>query len=117
MRKQLAVLAIFASAMNPSVAHADAYCAGLTYEALTYSNGDVMILPAWRNDWIVICNLNTPRNGVSTSTCFSWFSAINSSILYNKSVGYYFAGIEQSACATLPTYSGTPAPLYVRLTK
>lgn len=117
MKKQLAVLAIFAGALTHSAAHADAYCAGLTYEALTYGNGDVMILPAWRGDWIVICNVNTPRNNVSPSTCFSWFSAINSSIIYNKSVGYYFAGIDPSACTTLPTYGNTPAPVYVRLTK
>jgi hypothetical protein len=117
MRKQLAVLAVFASALTPSVAYADAICYGLTNNAITYATGDVMVLPAWRGDWIVICNVNTPRNNVSPSTCFSWFSAINNSILYNKPVGYYFAGIDQSACATLPTYSSAPTPVYVSLNK
>ena len=103
--------------ISPMTAKAEAYCSGLTSEAIAYSNGDVMVLTTWRGDWITICNLNNTRNGVTPQTCFAWFSTINSSILYNKAVGYYFTGIDPSACATIATYVNAPVPYYVRLTK
>jgi hypothetical protein len=108
---------ILSVALSTTPASADAYCSGLTTTALSYSNGDVMVLPVWRGDWLKLCNLNTTRNSVTPQTCFAWFSTINSSILYNKEVGYYFGGMDPTGCATVATYDGTPAPVYVRLTK
>jgi hypothetical protein len=105
------------SAVAASPASADIYCASLVNEALTYSNGDVMVYPAWRNDWLTICNINMTRNNVSPQMCFAWFSTINNAILYNKSVGFYYVGTDLTGCPLVPTYGGSPSPLYVRITK
>ena len=111
------IAAICVSASVASPASAETYCASLVNETLTYSNGDVMVYPAWRNDWVTICNINIARNNVTPALCFAWFSTINNAILYNKSVGFYYVGVDPSGCPTLPTYSSSPAPLYVRITK
>jgi hypothetical protein len=109
--------AIFASAFVASPAYADAYCASPVNEALTFASGDVMVFPAWRNDWLAICNINTTRNNVTPQVCFAWFSTINNAILYNKSVGFYYSGIDPTGCPSIPVYTISPAPLYVRIAK
>lgn len=117
MKYEFAMIAAVSVLASSTIAKADAYCSGLTIEALVYSNGDVTVYPDWRNQWITVCNLNNTRNGITPQTCFGWFSTINSSILYNKSVGYYFTGVDPSACTTMATYENAPVPYYVRLTK
>jgi hypothetical protein len=102
------------SAALPSTAHAAAYCSGLIYEAITYDSGDVMILPAWRADWTVVCNLNTTRSGVSAQTCFAWFAQIQAAVTQKKNLGIYYGTIEQAQCNTMATYINAPVPLYVR---
>ena len=100
--------------MIPSPAHADAYCVGLLNEALTYNDGGVMIYSQWRNDWTHICNLNTTWNSISPQTCFAWFSQIQTAVTARRPIGVYYAGLAPAQCATMPVYTSTPAPLYVR---
>lgn len=116
MRKSAYFLAAIASFGLASQAHAAAYCSGGIYEAVTYDSGDIMILSAWRNDWTVVCNLNTPRGTISPSTCFAWFAQVQTAITAKKPMGIYFYTIEQSQCATMPTYGAAPTPGYVRTT-
>jgi hypothetical protein len=49
-RALMAVAGVSASLVMSAPASADVYCQGLVLEALSYHNGDVMILPDWRGD-------------------------------------------------------------------
>ena len=100
-----------------STANAAANCGGSVSHMITYSNGDLMILGAWRADWTVICNVNDERQSVKPATCFTWFSEISSSITENKTVSLYYPSITQPECATMPTYSASPVPSYVMIIK
>lgn len=106
----LAIIA--AGALVSAPALADITCVSATAKALSYASGMVLIEPNFRGDFIEICNLNQTWNGVSPETCFSWFSSVNSSIIFNKNIEIYYTG-SNFACATIPTYGSAPAPVYV----
>jgi len=101
----------------PSNASATAWCSGPITNTLTYSNGTVMILSSWRSGWTQICNVKEEWKGVAPEVCYVWFSHVSSAITEDKSMTVYYTGIQQSECATMPTYGGAPAPAYVMLTK
>lgn len=112
----LAALTGIALALS-SNAFAAAYCSGPISHTLTYASGDVLILSSWRSTWTQVCNVKQEWKGVTPEVCYLWFSKISSAITEDKSMTVYYAGIEQSECATMPTYGGAPAPGYMLLTK
>lgn len=93
------------------------YCSGVANNALTYSNGDVMANVSWRVDWVKLCSLTQTYGDVSPQTCFAWFSVINNSMSYNKSLTVYYPTISDAECATMPTYGGAPIPGYVMMNR
>lgn len=80
---------------------------------LTYRDGAVLVLTAWRNDFMQICNLTVIWKGVAPATCFAWMSQIAGAISAGKRTGFWYDGTEANFCATIPTYGSAPAPVYV----
>lgn len=117
MKKALSSMFASAALLTSSNAGATAYCQGDITNTLTEADGDVLIRSSWRDDWATICNLDQTRQGISPSTCFGWFSSVSSSITENKQVVIRYSGLDQSACANMPTYSNAPVPAYVMLVK
>jgi len=78
---------------------------------LVYASGAVNILHSGRGDYTFICNLKQDRLGVSITTCAMWTSMLTN-IHNNKSKASFYYGGEGS-CSTLPTYSASPAPVYI----
>lgn len=110
-RAALAAIATLAAFSN---ARAEAqYCTGLITEHLVYSDGTLMILAPWRNDWINLCNLQSPWKGVSTEACFSWFSLVTAARTNNEPIDVYYDS--NLTCATFGTYGGAPGAVYVRM--
>jgi len=107
-----AVLAIVVG-LSAGVARADIYCTGPISEYLVYSDGTLMVYSSWRNHWTVLCNTQGLWRGIPSETCFSWLAVVGSAKIHNKPLGVYYSG--NLDCTTLETYSGAPAPVYVRL--
>lgn len=81
---------------------------------LVYSNGAVNISHAGRNDYTFICNLKTERQGVSIATCATWASFLFDAKKNNRKVQFYYNSHENyNSCSELPTYSASPAPVYI----
>jgi hypothetical protein len=106
------VLAL-AALMTATTARADVNCSGSVSEHLVYSDGSLMIRPSWHAGWIIVCSTQAPWKGVSTESCFTWFSMITSARLHNKGVGIYYLG--DAPCSSFSTYYGAPGPVYVRM--
>lgn len=98
-----------------SPAHAGVYCGGTApvSRILTYRNGDVLVNPTWRGNYIQICNLTTKWKDVDPSVCFAWMSKIASAISFGKPTGFWYELSDPIYCASLPTYSSSPAPYYI----
>lgn len=96
-------------------AHAGVYCRGTVSVSriLTYANGDILVNPTWRGDFIKICNLKTAWKGADPTACFAWMSKIASAISFGKPVGFWYELSNPIYCSTLPTYQSSPAPVYV----
>jgi hypothetical protein len=87
------------------------FCGGKIRTVLTYSDGTVMILPDFHNDWLAVCNLNSDWKGVSPVTCVSWFASATRAVANQATVGMYYADVP--SCAAVPTYRSAPAPVYL----
>lgn len=113
--KSLAALAALSLTMAIMPARADVNCTGGVMDHLVYHEGTLMIRSSWRNDWTYLCNLQAPWKGVSTEACFTWFGLLTAARTHNKSINIYYVG--ETACSTLGTYGGAPAPVYVRMSE
>jgi hypothetical protein len=95
-------------------AHADFYCSVNVQSVLPYHTGAVNILHSGRNDYTYICNLNTTHTvGISVEplTCAMWTALLLQAKKNNTPVTFWYAG--NGSCATLPTYSNAPVPVYI----
>ena len=81
---------------------------------LVYANGAVNVRHTGRDDYTHICSLKEERQGVSIATCAMWTSMLlNLKEKAKKADFYYTTTPEYNSCADLPTYSASPAPVYI----
>lgn len=81
---------------------------------LVYNDGSVNVMHSARNDYTFICNLNQDRLGVSAATCAMWTAMLQSLKKAGKRADfYYYTDSRFTSCANLPTYSTSPAPVYI----
>jgi hypothetical protein len=97
--------------MLPVSALADYSCSATLTAVLVYNDGSINVFHPARNDYTYICNLNTPRLGVDTTTCAVWTALMLSARKNGTPVTFYYPGT--GSCATLPVYSNSPAPTYI----
>jgi hypothetical protein len=109
-RRQLAAIVAALGALAAAESRA---CAGTLNEYIVYSDGTLMVFGSWRGDWTYLCSTQGTLHSISSETCFSWLAMATAARVHNKTFGVYYAG--SLNCATLPTYSGSPAPMYVRV--
>jgi hypothetical protein len=95
----------------PAMASATFECTVRVQKVLVYGNGAVNVLHDGRGDYTVICNLNTDRQGVSPVTCAMWAAMLQNIRKNDGRANFYYSG--EGTCATLPTYSAAPAPVYI----
>lgn len=108
MKRLVQMLAI---ALLPLPALADFQCDAQVDNVLIYSDGSVNVKQSVRNDYTMICNLKTERLGVSTETCSIWAAMLLNFKNTGSQAQFYYSGT--GSCATLPTYTYSPAPLYI----
>jgi hypothetical protein len=88
------------------------WCQGTVTSVYVSDAGDVIFQPSYRVDYTQVCNLHGTWKGVSSETCFSWYSAIMAAKVHNRQVLLQYA-TDSYTCANLPTYAGTLRPNYV----
>jgi hypothetical protein len=80
-------------------------------KVLVYGSGDVNIVHQGRNTYTIICNLSKARQNVSITTCAMWTSMLQNIKKEGGKAIFYYPGT--GTCATLPTYSSSPVPVYI----
>lgn len=86
-------------------------CVGKVKHLLVYANGTVNVLNSFRNDFTVVCNLNSNHGAVTPTVCASWVALL--AHIKKKdglAVHYYPAG---TVCSAVPTYADAPVPGYI----
>jgi hypothetical protein len=86
-------------------------CDAKVVHVLVYASGLVNIVHTGRNDFTVVCSLSNEWKGVGVTTCASWFALLESAKRRNGTVNFYYEGV--GSCEALPTYSDSPAPVYI----
>ncbi len=107
MKKLIIVLIM----IFPASAMAAYSCSVTVNRVLVYANGNLNILHSGRGDYTVVCNLKTPRDNVSITTCAMWASMLQNIKKNNGTAHFYYSG--EGSCATLPTYNSAPTPVYI----
>jgi len=80
-------------------------------QVLVYGNGTVNVFHQGRGDYTYICNLSTPRLGVSITTCAMWTSMLQNIKKAGGKALFKYSGT--GSCATLPTSGNSPAPYFI----
>jgi len=109
------LLPIALCALFPTLSNAAPfYCKVNINNVLLYADGSVNVRHTGRADFTYICNLNTERQGVPITTCAMWASLLSNLQKDNLQARFYYNGTSAyNSCSTLPTYNGTPAPVYI----
>lgn len=91
--------------------HAAFACDVTVDRLLVYADGSVNVYHSGRNDFTYICNTKGTWKDVDTVTCALWVGMLQGAQNNAKLVRFWYAG--EGSCATLPTYSAAPAPVYI----
>jgi hypothetical protein len=110
LQRTLIPVAILSIGMFPSLSHSFE-CRVRVTSVLVYGDGTVNVSHTGRGDYTHICNLDQPRQGVSTTTCAMWAAMLQQVKRTNSTVDFYYGGA--GSCETLPTYGGSPGPTYI----
>jgi hypothetical protein len=94
-----------------TLSEASFQCTAGVSKVLVYGSGDVNIFHQGRNDYTIICNLSKARQNVSITTCAMWTSMLQNIKKEGGEAEFYYPGT--GTCAALPTYSSSPAPVYI----
>ena len=91
------------------------YCNGTVSGLRVRADGLVLVRGSWHNSFTGICNLKETRKGVAPSVCYGWYSLLHSATKEpSREVTVSYKASEYT-CSSLPSYSSTPAPLYITL--
>ena len=83
---------------------------------IVYSNGNLMINPLFRDDWIRLCNLKSTVNSVDPIVCASWVTIATRSATADLEVRVRYEGLaDGSDCNNIGTYGNAPPPKYFGL--
>jgi len=108
-----AVLAV----LTPLVAKADIYCSGNVSDMLIYGGSNVTIFGSWRNDFTFICNVQSTWNGIGPDTCKAWYATLLAAKTANQAIQVWYPDSAGYTCASLPTYSSSLTPNFLRITQ
>lgn len=115
--KSFCLIASVVLLCDSRLAYAATYCGpAVVTRSLIYTDGSVKIFAPWRNDFVQICNLQVNWKGIDPQLCWSWSARIDNAISKGQRIGLYYADLLPGECATMPTYAGAPAPLYLEFT-
>jgi len=98
-----------------SSAFANFSCVTNVNKVLIYNDGGVNVYHTGRNDFTVICSLQSERQNIGITTCAMWTSMLQNAQAKDIQVAFYYPG--EGSCATLPTYGATQAPIYIGVVK
>ncbi len=109
MRKALFVLA--ALSWSAQSAAAPQWCGGQITHMLVQHDGYLQVIPAFRGDWIALCNVTIAYNGISPETCRSWQASVTTAIAGKLGTVIHFDNAP--ACTSVPIYFAAPKVSYV----
>lgn len=85
-------------------------CLGTLSQVQTSASGDVRILPAWRGDWVTLCNVLTVWKGVPLDVCKRWHAHALTAQIAQTSTRVYYATTTAATCVAMGTYTNADAP-------
>jgi len=98
---------------SQSAFSASQWCTGKVTDLWVDSNGDLLIRSEWRDDHTKLCNVANAWEGITTETCKSWMSILQTAMASRRNATVFYS--DAPACAELPTYRSAPKPGYVML--
>src|ERR1700710_96690 len=91
------------------------WCQGTIQAVLMYSDGRVMIVGSWRQDYTQMCTTQGSWGGISTETCLSWYGAAIKARADHSNVTLNYSNAQGFTCSNVPTYGSSLVPGYLML--
>ena len=113
MKSYFSASIAFIAACVPSLSNATTiYCQGSVVSVYVSEAGEVVFQPSYRADYTQVCSLSGSWEGVSTETCYAWYSQLIAAKTHSRDVLLQYSVTSQT-CASLPTYGASLKPAYV----
>lgn len=113
MPKRLSALAAVLQLALSAPAQATIWCTGTVASVFTRDSGEVVAMLSYRGADLSLCAVSGTWNGISAATCNAWLATLQSALMTGRLVELAYE--TTATCATLPTYTAAPPPLFVRL--
>jgi len=110
---KLVVLALMLVLASSTAMAEPRWCGGTVSRLFMYRNGEVYVVPSWRNDGVRVCNINQDSGTVTPQNCAAWFSLLRNAATNKENTVIFYD--DAPACDTMPTYNNAPVPGYVML--
>jgi len=107
--KKAIMLAVAASLVSQS-AWANYLCTGTTTSVAMDQYGDVNISNSSGLQWVGLCNVNNPVNGVPVEACKAMYAMLMASKLSGAQVTLWFS--DGLSCTTHPEWATLPSGSY-----
>lgn len=108
-----AIFIAILTTIGPMPVYAESYCGGTLVSAVVQDNGSLIVYPNFRNDYLMICNVNGSWGRISSNVCQTWVADAYLAIITQRPIT--IAWHPTVDCASVPTYSNTPQPWYFRM--
>lgn len=107
------LIGVLAIGMSFAASAGNIYCQGTVVSVYVSSSGDVIFQGSYRGDYTEVCNLHGSWQGISTETCYAWYSQLIAAKTHAKEVLLNYQTTASYTCDALPTYANSPVPGYV----
>lgn len=107
------LIGVLAIGMSFAASAGNIYCQGTVTSVYVSQAGDVIFQASYRADYTEVCNLHGAWKGISTETCYAWYSQLIAAKTHAKDVLLNYQTTATHTCSALPTYENSPAPFYV----
>lgn len=96
---------------SPALAHQ--WCRGRITGMYIDDGGAVFITPTFIENWLQICNVNGPWNGITPEVCKTWIG-VATTLQVTQQDGLLLYRVD-TPCNALPTYGAAPPPAYLMI--
>jgi hypothetical protein len=112
---RIAIAAILSLALTAPALAADVACQGAISASYVDWDGNLLVSPTWRGDWLRICSVRTTITGngvtVDPTTCMGWASFVRQAMSGNKQTVMRYRDV--ASCTQVPSYYSSPLPEYL----
>lgn len=105
-------LALILGTLAPAAFAASLTCKGAVTDLAHTATGELRIKPAWRGDWITLCNTSVAWKGIPTEVCKLWQAQALAAQITQAGTTAQYDSTAAAVCSSIATYGSADAATF-----